>query len=78
MSELSDTIGLLSVETALALFLIVAAIKLYKCSADSILESDCAKCFRFRTEAHNPGAEELPHLNHIMGGNPQERKLSEV
>ncbi len=78
MSELSDTIGLLSIETCGSILLLVLAIKIYKMRADTMLESDCcSKCFKFKSETHNPGADELPSFTN-MGLTNREEKTSNV
>jgi hypothetical protein len=78
MSELADTIGLLSIETCGSILLLVIAVKIYKMRADTFLESDCcSKCFKFKSETHNPGAEELPNFSN-MGLTKTEEKTSSV
>ena len=78
MSELSDTIGLLSLETCGSILLIVIAIKIYKMRSDTVLESDCcSKCLKFKSETHNPGANELPSFANI-GLTQRDEKTSSV
>jgi hypothetical protein len=84
MSEFADTIGLLSLETCGSILLLVIAVKLYKMRSDTVLESDCcSKCLKFKSETHNPGADELPNLGNWNTGSTrqtaqEEQKLSSV
>ncbi len=52
-----EQLGLISLEASASLFIMVLAIKLYKCKMSSI-----SKCFgdRLQIETSNPGAETTP------------------